>query len=115
MRAGTLHAVSDAFVSYVLTLQGMSEFLLQGKHYAATQGRGHFADDEVLDLPGMYAAADNPQSITELVDKVRIFTHACTDSVVRSRCEACMLTADVQVHHCQCACVSSYIFAELHA
>jgi hypothetical protein len=58
-------------------MQGMPEFIMQGKHYAATQGRGHFADDEVLDLPGMYAAAHKPQRIEDLVNKVRILIHAC--------------------------------------
>jgi hypothetical protein len=57
-------------------LQGMAEFIMQGKHYAATQGRGHFADDEVLDLPGMYAATHKPQRIEDLVNKVRNFINA---------------------------------------
>jgi hypothetical protein len=65
-------------------LQGMPEFIMQGKHYAATQGRGHFADDEVLDLPGMYASAEKPQRIADLVNKVQISILACTDVTARS-------------------------------
>lgn len=54
------------------TMQGMAEFLMHGKHFAAGQGRGHFADVEVLDLKGMYAAAHKPQSVIELLNKVRV-------------------------------------------
>lgn len=53
-------------------VQGMAEFVMQGKHFAASEGLGHFADVEVIDLPGMYAAAYNPQTVHELLTKVRI-------------------------------------------
>ena len=49
----------------------MGEYFVQGKHFAATQGRGHFADDEVLDLPGMYGPETKQQSIAELLSKVQ--------------------------------------------
>ena len=52
--------------------RGLPEYLMQGKHYASTQGRGHFADDEVLDLNGMYAAAHRPRSVKALLEKVGI-------------------------------------------
>lgn len=54
----------------VHVLQGMGEYLVQGKHFAATQGRGHFAGDEVLDLTGMYTAACTPQTVSEVLNKV---------------------------------------------
>ena len=49
----------------------MGEFLVQGKHFAATQGKGHFAEDEILDLNGMYATAVMPQTVSDILSKVR--------------------------------------------
>jgi hypothetical protein len=48
----------------------MTEFLIHGKHFAASQGRGHFAVSEVIDLEGMYAAADKPQTIEGLLQEM---------------------------------------------
>lgn len=44
----------------------MAEYLIQGKHFAVTQGAQHFADDEVLDSEGMYAAALRKQTVGSL-------------------------------------------------
>jgi hypothetical protein len=54
----------------------MAEFLLQGKHFAAVQDRGHFADCEVLDLEGMYAGAHKKQTVSELLNAVRILHYS---------------------------------------
>ena len=40
---------------------------MQGKHFAVTQVAQHFANDEVLDLEGMYAAAHQKQTVGSLL------------------------------------------------
>lgn len=69
------HAYILPCLQKVESVQGMAEYLLQGKHYAATQGRDHFTVDDVFDLPGMYDAAHKPQSIKEVVTKVYMPLH----------------------------------------
>jgi hypothetical protein len=73
-------ACNTLHICFRSLLQGMPEFAMQGRHYAATQGRGHFADDEVLDLPGMYAAASKAPHIAELVTMVCFCILLCTSS-----------------------------------
>jgi hypothetical protein len=66
-------------------LQGMTEFAIQGRHFAASQERGHLADDEVLDPHGMYAAACKPTSIADIVTMVGFRMLDCTYSIALSR------------------------------
>lgn len=69
----------------------MGEFLAQGKHFAATQGKGHFAEDEVLDLNGMYATAVMPQTVSDILNKVR------------STCQGSPVTAGIEntINECE--------------
>ena len=55
-------------------LQGMAEFLMQGKYSAASLGHGRFADSEIVDLPGKYGFSNKPQTVSELLNKV---SYAC--------------------------------------
>lgn len=51
-------------------VQGMAEYLMQGQHFAACQGKGHLADTEVLELKDQYGDAQKRQSVESLLKKV---------------------------------------------